>query len=40
VRVPEVGVPRTGVMSACEAGSTTVPVKVGEARGALSSRAV
>jgi len=40
VSAPEVGVPSTGVVRACEAGSTTVPVNVGEARGALSSRAV
>jgi len=40
VSAPEVGVPSTGVVRACEAGSTTVPVNVGEARGALRLSAV
>ena len=40
VRVPEVGVQSTGVMRACEAGSTTVPVKVGEARFAFNPKSV
>lgn len=40
VRVPDVGVPSTGAIRACPLGNTTVPVKVGEARFALSARSV
>ena len=40
VITPDAGVPRAGVMRACPLGSTTVPVKVGEARAALASSAV
>ena len=37
MRVPEVGVPSTGVMRACQLGNPTVPVKVGEASRASSA---
>ena len=40
VRVTDVGVPKTGVTRACELGSTTVPVKVGEAKLAFKLSAV
>ena len=36
VATPEAGVPRAGATSACPLGRVTVPVNVGEARGAFS----
>lgn len=40
VATPLVGVQRSGAIRACPLGSTTVPVKVGELRLALSARSV
>ena len=40
VATPLAGVQRSGAIRACPLGSTTVPVKVGELRLALSARSV